>query len=87
MTKIKTLNKAEIELEITNRVLEKTVQLENSIQARYQDRFDEMHKYLNWIMDSSVMYDADHLKMAEMAIEQNRRHATNARATLKTMMK
>ena len=74
MAKVK--NNAEIELEITKRVLE-----------RYQDKFSRMREKLNWIRDSSVMYDKDHLKMAEMAIEQNRSHATLARAILRTMMK
>ena len=85
MAKIK--YKAEIELEITDRVLEKTIKFEESIQARYQDRFEEMHKYLNSIMDSMVMYDKDTLKMAEAAIDRNRFCATEARKILRSMMK
>ncbi len=34
------------------------------LNRRYESRFDEIHKYLNWIMDSSTMYDNDKLKMA-----------------------
>ena len=85
MAKIK--NNAEIKLEITKRVLEEVAKFEIKIQARYQGKFNRMHEKLNWIMDSSVMYDADHLKMAEMAIEQNRSYATLARSILRTMMK
>ena len=83
----KILKKAEIELEITNRVFEASKNIEIDIQKRYQIRFEEIHEFLNWIMDSSVMYDSDKLIMAEMAIEQNRNHATSARTILRRMMK
>ena len=78
---------AEIELEITNRVFEKAVEIEKSVQARYQDNFKDMHKYLNWIMDCSVMYDENQLDMANNAIKANRQWATQARTILRRMMK
>lgn len=87
MAKIKQPTKAEIELEITNRVAEKAVRFEISIQARYQHKFERIHEFLNWIMDSSVVYDKDRLKMAESVIDSNRRHATLARQILRTMIK
>ena len=52
-----------------------------------QHRYNEMHELLNRIMDSSVMYDEDTLKMANSAIEHNRRWATEARVILRRMMK
>ena len=85
MAKVKI--KAEIELEIVKRVLEKTAKMEISIQARYQGKFVSIHEFLNWIMDSSVIYDVDRLKMAESVIESNRRYAALARQILKTIMK
>ena len=85
MAKIK--YEAEIELEITDRVLEQTVKFEESIQARYQDRFEEMHKLLDWIGECNVMYDENLLDMANNAIKANRHWATEARKILRSMMK
>lgn len=71
----------------TKSELDKMLDYEIEVQNRYQTRFEEINKYLNWIMDCNVIYDENQLDMANNAIKANRQWATEAREILRRMMK
>ena len=73
--------------EDADKMVEELYDLIPGLSGAMQFKYEEMHTYLNCIMDSSTMYDNDKLKMAESVIEYNRHHATEARKILRRMMK